>query len=112
MNDYLIKLARNDDEKRLVARLNELVQKAAQGISGTSNFLDLRQQELARAAAVNGLGIAWQLDGGYEEAERKRLLVYPEWETDPNARLVYLRVSHKEFKEQSIGHRDYLGAIL
>ncbi|PKM77206.1 MAG: hypothetical protein CVU90_08620 [Firmicutes bacterium HGW-Firmicutes-15] len=112
MNDYLIKLAQNEDEKRLIARLNELVQKGVHGIGGNSDFLDLRQQELARAVAVNELAIAWQLNGGYEEAERKRLLVHPEWEAEPNARLVYLRISHKEFKEQSIGHRDYLGAVL
>ncbi|MDD3364818.1 MAG: YlmH/Sll1252 family protein [Syntrophomonas sp.] len=112
MNDYLIKLARNDDEKRLIARLDELVQKAVHGIYGHGDFLDLRQQELAQAVAVNELAIAWQLNGGYEEAERKRLVVYPEWEVEPNARLAYLRIRHKEFKEQSIGHRDYLGAVL
>ena len=43
MNDYLIKLAQNDDEKRLIARLDELVQKAGGGVSGYSDFLDLRQ---------------------------------------------------------------------
>ena len=112
MNDYLVKSARNDDEKRLIVRLQELVQKASQGACRQSDFLDLRQQELAQAAAVNESAIGWYLDGGYEEAERKRLVVYPEWESEANARIVYLRISHKDFKEQSLGHRDYLGAIL
>ncbi len=112
MNDYLKKLARNDDEKRLIARLNEMVQKAAHGAGGQSNFMDLRQQELAQAVAVNESAIAWHLNGGYEEAERKRLVVYPNWELEFNARIAYLRINHKEFNEQSIGHRDYLGAVL
>jgi RNA-binding protein YlmH len=112
MNDYLSKLARNEDEKFLVARLEQLVQKAAQGLAGCSVFLDLRQQELARAVAVNALDIGWHMDGGYEEAERKRLLVFPEWVEEAEARIAWLRIRHHEFQEQALGHRDYLGAIL
>jgi RNA-binding protein YlmH len=112
MNDYPIKLARNDDEKRLIARLDELVQKGVHGACGQSDFMDLRQQELAQAVAVNESGIAWYLNGGYEEAERKRLVVYPDWEVEVNTRIAYIQISHKEFKEQFIGHRDYLGAVL
>ncbi|MEN6461160.1 MAG: YlmH/Sll1252 family protein [Syntrophomonas sp.] len=112
MNDYLNNIARTDEEKRLLARLNELVQKAVHGICGQSDFIDLRQQELARAVAVSESGINWYLNGGYDEAERKRLLVSPEWEVDPDTRIAYLRINHKKFKEQSIGHRDYMGAIL
>ncbi len=112
MHDYLHGLARNDDEKRLIARLSEMVQKAGQGLGGASDFLDLRQQELARAVAVNTNAIEWQFWGGYEQAERQRLIVYPEWETEPDTRIACLRIRHREFKEGSIGHRDYLGAIL
>jgi RNA-binding protein YlmH len=112
MNNYLTKLARNDDEKRLIARLDELVQKAVHGVGGQSDFLDLRQQELARAVAVNEQAIDWHLNGGYAEAERKRLVVIPPWELEADARIAYLRIIHKEFQEQSIGHRDYLGAVL
>jgi len=112
MNNYLNNLARNDEEKRLIARLIELVHKAVVGTFGQSDFLDLRQQELARAVAVNSPDIDWQLSGGYEEAERKRLIVYPEWCLVADAKIAYLQISHKDYKEQSIGHRDYLGALL
>lgn len=112
MNDYLIKLARTDDEKRLIARLDELVQRCVQGANGQSPFLDLRQQELAQALAVNEPGIAWHLYGGYEEAERKRLVVYHEWEVETDSRIAYIRVVYKNFNNQPIGHRDYLGAVL
>lgn len=112
MNQYLINLARNDDEKRLLARLEELVKRALRGTTGQSDFLDLRQQELARAVAVNYSSIGWHLDGGYDDAERKRLVVYPDWEVMPDSRIAYIFINPKEYKEQSIGHRDYLGALL
>lgn len=112
MNDYLIKLARNEDEKRLIARLHELMIKAGTGLCGYSDFLDLHQQELARAVAVNSFETAWRLDGGYEQAERKRLAAGPQWEPQPYAGLAYLRIAYREFRELSLGHRDYLGAVL
>ncbi len=111
INDYLNRLARNDDEKRLIGRINELVKKAAHG-SAASDFLDLRQQELAQAVAVNESAVGWDLQGGYEAAERKRLVVYPEWEINSQAGIACLRISYSEFKNVSIGHRDYLGAVL
>lgn len=111
-NEYLNNVARNDDEKRLLARISELVKKAAHGTAMPSDFLDLRQQELAKAVAVNEPSVGWHFDGGYEEAERKRWLVYPEWMSQVDARIACLRISHKEFKDISLGHRDYLGAAL
>ncbi len=110
-SDYLSSLVRNDGEKRLLARLGELIARAALGTPGCSDFLDLRQQELARAAAVNGAA-RWKLDGGYEEAERKRLIVYPEWLAGSDARIAYVRISHRDIGETHLGHSDYLGAIL
>ena len=111
MNDYLVKSARNDDEKHLIARLHDLAQRAAHGAGGQSGFLDLRQQELAEAVAVNETSVVWHLDGGYQEAERKRLVVYPDWEAESDPRIAFVQISHK-YKDQSIAHRDYLGAVL
>lgn len=110
-NDYLNGLARNDDEKRFLARIQDLFAKASRG-TVQSDFLDLRQQDLARTAAVNDAAASWHFEGGYEEAERKRLLIYPDWELQPEARIACLCIRHKEFKETSPGHRDYLGAVL
>ena len=112
MNTYLINLARTDEEKRLLARLDDLVQKAVQGIGGRSDFMDLRQQALAQAAATNAAGIIWHLEGGYEQAERRRLLVSPEWGSEVAARISYLRITTHEFQASPPGHRDYLGAVL
>jgi RNA-binding protein YlmH len=112
LHHYLLRLARNDDEKRLISRLDELVERTARERAGYSDFLDLRQQDLARAVAVNAYDISWQLVGGYEEAERKRLVVYPEWQTEADTNIAFVRIESKQFGEPSLGHRDYLGAVL
>lgn len=104
-------MARNDDEKFFLARISERIEKADSEIV-TSDFLDLRQQELAQAVAVNKPSLSWHFDGGYEQAERKRLVIYPEWALQTDARIACLRISHKEYKNISLGHRDYMGAIL
>ncbi len=111
-NDNRHRLARNEDEKRFIARINDLVNKAAHGTAVAGDFMDLRQQELAQAVVVNEPSVSWHFDGGYEEAERKRLLVYPDWELQADARVACLQIHYKEFKELSLGHRDYLGAVL
>ena len=77
MNQYLINLTVNAEERYLVARLDELAQKALQGISVRSDFLDLRQQTLGEAVAVQYADIIWKMDGGFDAAERKRLLLAP-----------------------------------
>lgn len=112
MKDYLMKMVSNHDEKLLMARLNELAQKALQGTAGQSDFLDLHQQEMAKAVAASEPSLGWKFYGGYDEAERKRLIVFPEWEDDANARIAYLRITIKAPSEESLSHRDYLGAVL
>lgn len=112
MNEYLRNLARNEDEKRFIARSNELVIRAVQGATVLSDFLDLRQQELVKAVAVNEPLIKYHLDGGYEEAERKRLLLYPDWEETADAWIACLKIHMQEFQASSLGHRDCLGALM
>ncbi|MEN6351067.1 MAG: YlmH/Sll1252 family protein [Syntrophomonas sp.] len=112
MSEFLNKIALNEDEKRLINRFHGLVVRAAQGAAGVSDFLDLRQQELAQAVGVNGDSIEWLLYGGYDEAERKRLIVYAPWDEIADTRIAYLRISHHELSGESLNHRDYLGAVL
>lgn len=114
MNQYLMNLTANMEERYLVARLYELAQKALQGISGRSDFLDLRQQTLGEAVAVQYADIVWKMDGGFEEAERKRLLLSPAWEDedDMDNHIQYIQIKPTDKKETSLGHRDYLGAIM
>lgn len=114
MNQYLIKLTVSTEERYLAGRLDDLAQKALQGISVRSDFLDLRQQVLGEAVAVQYADIVWKMDGGYEAAERKRLLLAPVWvdEDAMDNHIQYIQIKPTDKKETSLGHRDYLGAIM
>ncbi|MBP1760786.1 MAG: RNA-binding protein [Firmicutes bacterium] len=113
MNQYLLNLAVNAEERQLLARLDELARKASQGTAGRSDFLDLRQQVLAEAVAAQYGEIVWQIDGGFEGAERKRLLLGPAWENDDlDNQIQCLHIKSTDKMGSSPGHRDYLGAIM
>jgi RNA-binding protein YlmH len=113
MNQYLINLTVNTEEKYLAARLDDLAQKALQGISVRSDFLDLRQQIIGEAVAVQYEDLLWKMDGGFKGAERKRLLFYPTWVTeDINNHIDYIKITPTDKKVTSLSHRDYLGSIM
>ena len=78
-----------------------------------SNFLDPREQQIAEAVAGSFLGMGFYFDGGYEKAERKIIVAYPEELSDEHFQqpLGALRIIPKDPTEYP-GHRDYLGAIL
>lgn len=112
LNDFTIKQAANNDEKILIKKINDLCIKASRGEEMTSDFLDLRQQYLAELVVQNNFNISWKFDGGYLEAERKRLLLYPEWLDDTANNIGCVSVVKQGKDDISPGHRDYLGAIL
>ncbi|HNX28931.1 MAG TPA: YlmH/Sll1252 family protein [Syntrophomonadaceae bacterium] len=114
MNQYLINLTVNTEERYLAARLDDLAQQALQGNSVRSDFLDLRQQTLGEAVAVQYADILWKMDGGFDAAERKRLLLGPVWEDEEamDNHIEYIQIKPTDKNETSLGHRDYLGAIM
>lgn len=78
-----------------------------------SNFLDPKEQLEAEQIARSFSGIRYYFDGGYPEAERKIMVVCPDFLEDRpfNVPLGALRITpHNEHCYP--GHRDYLGAIL
>lgn len=112
MNQYILNLTSSSEERYLVAHIDELAQKASQGISMRTGFLDLRQQVLGEAVAVQYADISWKMYGGFEGAERKRLLLSPEWEYDMDDHIHCIQIKPTDKNETSLGHRDYLGAIM
>lgn len=103
-------------ETFLVKRLDELIEKAAQGAFRLSFFVDPRGYALARARARSH-GVALFAYGGYEGAERVRLLFAPEdavGETSwyENSETMELGFVNIHVPEASITHRHVLGAIL
>lgn len=112
MNNYLTNLAANAEERHLIARIDELARKALQGSETRTDFLDLRQQVLGEAAALQYTDIHWKMDGGFETAERKRLLFFPVWNDHTDSQIQFIWIQPTDKREISLAHRDYLGAIL
>ena len=75
-------------------------------------FLDERRQEVARAVLHHCGGVPFRFWGGYEDAERAVLGVFPAGEEpDPEAfPLVPLGFSYRQ--EAKLTHRDFLGTLL
>lgn len=102
----------NDEERRLVRRVEELCRIAAERrIPRYTGFLSDREQVLAQAACHRVAFADYRLWGGYEGAERQVLCLEPSdaWQEEPVA---YLRLRAVTTGEKLPTHRDYLGAIL
>lgn len=112
VNSYIMNQVQNNEERMIVSRVNDLIRNALQGSACISDFLDLRQQELAEAAVKSFKGICYSFDGGFEQAERKRLLLFPDWQNNivNNINCVKMTPDGENLKQPE--HRDYLGALL
>lgn len=80
-----------------------------------TDFLDPYAQEMG-AGILIGLQdqeMSFSFFGGYDEAERKRIGIFPKGEriTDGNFKLSFLQVEGN-FKFKNVNHRDYLGSLL
>lgn len=104
----------NTDEKMLEARISDILTIAGKAREHrVSNFLDPGQQKMAEKVARSFAGMAFYFDGGWEEAERKVMVAFPDYLKDEpfHIPLGALRITPKDPAEHP-GHRDFLGAIL
>ncbi len=128
-------LARSEEERFLLAHTADLVDRSA-GSTVCGDFLSLGEQALVRAYLTQcGLieGRSFVFFGGYPFAERARLFLFPEYISDTlsyltddtgtpdsisplleiclqECSIAALSVSGSGYK--TLGHRDYLGALL
>jgi len=104
------------DEKgyQIASRIDDLVDQVyRRNIPRTSDFLDPYGQKVA-AERLDGVeGIVYRFFGGYKQAERARLTIFPDFylsETfEPPVTVLEARVRSDE---PVPGHRDWLGAIM
>ena len=78
-----------------------------------TDFLDPYQRDLAYSI-LNRLDVSYYEEGGLEDAERKSIIIFPEYmtiETIEENPIKALKIEGN-FKFNSINHRDYLGAIM
>jgi RNA-binding protein YlmH len=103
------------DEHHFVDKASEWVERAAkQHAVKRTDFLDPRQAFILNTIVNGHPDVHCRLDGGYSEAERKRVIVAPDYrlldEEDMGIRV--LSVTSGDGKFLTLEHGDYMGAIL
>lgn len=109
-----------DGAEALFARLDDLLSRAASGEPAISDFLSPREQHRADTY-LRALTGAYTFFGGYGDAERRRLIIFPSYMEDaydvsalsdygyePPVGAVWIEASGY----RKLSHRDYLGALL
>lgn len=78
-----------------------------------SDFLDPREQHIARSVIGGDPDITWTFAGGSSHAERRRLLLAPPYDPphEEDAGLVLFSVDYPK-KFATLTHRDLLGALM
>ncbi len=102
-------------DKLFAARLNDMVRQCERdGCCVYSAFLDERQcAEAAQWCLNNSGGLMYTLWGGYPDARRKILAIYPDYCEDYVIQEVPLRCLTFNFRrEDKLTHRDFLGTFM
>ncbi len=103
------------DEHHFVDKALEWVERAAeQHAVKRTDFLDPRQTFILSTLVNRHPDVHCRLDGGYAEAERKRVIIAPDYRQldDEEIGIDVLAVSSGDGKFLTLEHGDYMGAIL
>lgn len=100
------------EERLLLARVwDKYEQTERRGTPCATDFLSPREQKLA-LSLLQGTGVhgGYLLDGGYEGAERRRMIFLPDWTENDESQIAFLRADFHG--PESLGHRDILGSLM
>ncbi len=114
MHDRIDFVHINPADRKWAAYFESLLKKAAEDhVELCSPFADPRQQQIAGDIARDYPDVKCSFWGGIPEAERARICVSPftETKTSPQ-RQVCCIVVRGAFPENTLSHRDFLGAVL
>ena len=112
--DRLLSHLRGEDERAVGARIVDLMEIALRdGEPVRTDFLDPHQQKVAIGILESVPDVSYRTYGGYPAAERKRILVFPQYYlvellVDPLSAIDVVVKSAFD----TVSHRDFLGAIL
>jgi len=113
--DYIDRVSREPQDRLLLSRVWDKYQQAQRrSVPAATEFLSPREQQLAFALLQTaGVRDRWLADGGYPDAERRRIVFLPDWAGDDEAegQLVFLRAAFRG-RDASLGHRDLLGSLM
>jgi len=102
-----------DIKKRWKGILDQADLVATKNVLKITSFLSPGEWYYADSILSHYSDIQWVVDGGYQNAERKRLLLFPDFMqySDIGNFIALLKISHKA-RSDELTHRDYLGALL
>ncbi|MDW7738720.1 MAG: YlmH/Sll1252 family protein [Bacillota bacterium] len=101
----------SDEEKRWQQQFIRKLDELQGNKTYHTNFLDPRQLELAEAALHKESDLAYTVFGGYPEAERNVLAVFPSRFKNSLPPVKIIKVSWHA-GDGALNHRDLLGAVL
>ena len=108
----LDQLARDPEERLLLARLHDKLDSAARGAPACSGFLSQSQQEDAKRL-INAAGHPRHLFfGGFEGAERQVCAFLPDWQEPEDWTPPFTALRCRWQSGDVLTHRDILGAIM
>lgn len=102
-------------DKFFYARLGDLVSQAEHnGVCSFSDFLDERQcAEAEKWCSHNAGGLSYRFWGGFPEASRRMLAVYPDYYEDYISEdFPFKCLTFTYRKEDKLTHRDFLGTFM
>lgn len=103
----------NEEEKILIARINDLYRLCEKHASAKfSPFLNESEAALIKDNAINQNGFNSAFFGGFDEAERSMLGIFPEWQEAENRDFPIAVLKIDKGYNKELSHRDYLGTIL
>ncbi len=107
----------NAEEKLLIAKIIDKI-KLANGRNKlqNTNFMDLSQQETVKKILEARSDVNYSFDGGFEEAERKVLIIEP-YNVNYNKKInneimTIIRVTIPKELNGTFEHKTYLGALM
>lgn len=106
--------AMTDEERIVGAHALDKIESVLRGEEAAyTNFLDPHQQELVEGMVRQVPEVRYTFVGGFEQSERKRLVVIAEYMMWDVVRypLAYLEIQGN-FHFQEVSHRDYLGSLM
>ena len=110
--ERLDKLARDGEERRLLARVWDKLESARRGSPAHTFFLSVPQQEAAlRLIAAEGHP-RHLFSGGWGGAERKVCAFLPDWQEEEHWEAPFTALRCRWRSGEKLTHRDFLGAIL
>lgn len=114
--EILKKYAREEEDRLPLAQvLDKLTAMERAGTVTSTAFLSERQLILAERMLAELHSTTHVFYGGYPDAERRVVLLLPDWadgDAADYAPLTYIRAVWSEKSGAQVGHRDFLGALM